>query len=99
MDIDFRSGEICLQNNQPVSMSDARDLRIICTDGKVWVTEAEEAGDVFLSAGQSYQVGGTGLVLVESLGAGKIRLVTPPRYSVGQRILEGAARHGAFEAA
>ena len=96
MDFDFRSGEISLQHNQPIRLNGAKDLRIICTDGKVWITDAKKAGDTFLDPGQSYHIDGTGLVLVESFGAGKIRLVTPPRHSVWQRMQARTAKRGHY---
>ena len=38
MRIDVSSGEIRLTENQPVSLRDARGLRIECTAGVVWIT-------------------------------------------------------------
>jgi hypothetical protein len=38
MEIDLRSGEVCLQHNQPVRLSDAHGLRVICTAGTIWIT-------------------------------------------------------------
>jgi len=94
MDIDFRSGELCLQHNRPIRLSDARDMDIICTDGKIWITADGEAGDTFLNSGESFRVRSTGRVLVESLGAGKIRLVMPPHHTVWQKMHAAAFRLG-----
>lgn len=94
MDIDFRSGEINLQHNQPIRLSDARDMDIICTDGKVWITADGEAGDTILNSGESFRIRGAGRVLVESLGSGKVRLVRPPQHTVWQRLQAAALRLG-----
>lgn len=79
MEIDLRSGEVCLQHNQPVRLSDAHGLRVICTAGTIWITEPGETSDIFLNAGQSYRICCDQLALVESIGSGKIRLERPPR--------------------
>ena len=81
MEIDLRSGEVCLQHNQPVRLSDAHGLRVICTAGTIWITVPGETSDIFLNAGQSYRICCNQLALVESVGSGKIRLKNPPRIS------------------
>jgi hypothetical protein len=73
MKIDLRSGEVCLQDNQPVRLNGARGLRIICTAGTVWITQTGVAEDLFLRPGQSFLVGNDALALVESIGGGKVR--------------------------
>jgi len=92
MNIDFRTGEICLKHNQPIRLSDAMNTKIICTDGRIWITETGEAGDTVLNSGESFRICGKGLVLAESLGAGKIRLVSPPRHTVWDKIHDIALR-------
>ncbi len=43
----------------------------------VWITVAGQFADIFLTAGQCHQVQGNGLTLVESIGAGSIRIGKP----------------------
>lgn len=74
MRIDFSSGEIRLTENQPLSLRDARGLRIECTAGNVWITLSGQAADVFLTPGESHQLPGDGLALVECIGSGSIRI-------------------------
>jgi len=81
MQIDLRSGEVCLQDNQPIRLSGARGLRITCTAGTIWITVNGEAEDIFLTAGQSYQVGSNALTLVESIGSGRVRLEKARRFA------------------
>lgn len=73
MEIDLRSGEVCLQDNQPVRLNGARGLRVTCTAGTIWITQTGVAEDIFLHPGQSYLVSNDALVLVESIGGGKVR--------------------------
>ena len=66
MEINLRSGEVCLQDNQPVRLNGARGLR--------WITQTGVAEDVFLHPGQSCRICNNALALVESVGGGKIRI-------------------------
>ena len=77
MKIDVSAGEIRLIDNCPISLRGARGLRIACTAGTVWITVADEPGDIFLSAGQTHVVQGNGLAIVESIGSGSIRIGKP----------------------
>lgn len=72
MEIDLRSGEVCLQDNQPVRLNSARGLRVTCTAGRVWITETGVTEDIFLHPGQSHQIGSDALALIESIGGGKV---------------------------
>jgi hypothetical protein len=78
MKIDLGSGELCLADNHPLSLREARGLRVVCMAGTVWLTVEGEAGDIFLRAGQSYRIASNGLALLESIGGGRIRLERPP---------------------
>ena len=73
MEIDLRSGEVCLQDNQPIRLNGARGLRLTCTAGAVWITQTNVAEDIFLHPGQSCQISNNALTLVESVGGGKVR--------------------------
>lgn len=77
MKIDLGSGEIRLADNSPLSLRGARGVRITCTAGTIWITVADEPGDTFLAPGQAYVVQGNGLAIVESIGAGSIRIARP----------------------
>lgn len=80
MRIDVSSGEIRLTENQPLSLRDARGLRVECTSGIVWITLSGQAGDVFLKPGESHLLRGNGLALIECIGDGSIRIGMPERH-------------------
>ena len=82
MKIDLRSGEVCLQDNQPVRLTGARGLRIVCTAGTIWITLSGQAEDIFLTTNESYAIGSNALTLIESIGNGKIGLAQAKRFSV-----------------
>ena len=84
MKIDFRSGELCLTNNQPLRLEEARGLRVACTAGIIWITVNGEAGDTFLRPGQSHTITCNGLALIESIGEGKIHIDQAPRFSLSK---------------
>lgn len=87
MKIDLKSGEICLSDNQPISLRQARGLCVTSTAGTIWITVAGEPDDIFLQAGQSHQLSSNRLAIVESIGAGRIRLTKPALLSgLGQRV-------------
>ena len=73
MEIDLRSGEVCLLDNQPVRLNDARGLRITCTAGTIWITLTGISEDIYLHPGESWLISNDALSLVESLGGGKVR--------------------------
>ena len=73
MDLDLYKSELCLTDNAPIRLLSARGVRITCTAGLVWLTVEGEAGDVFLTPGQSHLVRGRGLGLLEAIGSGRVR--------------------------
>lgn len=81
MKIELRSGEIDLPADRPIRLSKAQGIRLHCTSGTIWITVAGQTEDVFLSPGESWQIAGKGLCLVESIADGRFRLDMPRRES------------------
>ena len=61
-----------LQPNRPLRLDAARHAELRVDSGTVWITASGMAGDLFLSAGQSYCVPGEGLALVEAVPWGQL---------------------------
>ena len=74
MKIELGSAEFILKANQPLSLRAARNIRITCTEGVIWITVGGESSDIFLAPGQAYRVPSNALTLIESIGEGKIHL-------------------------
>lgn len=74
MKIDLVSSELRLSSNKPIRLSRAQGLRIHCVSGTIWVTAADLLADIFLTAGESHRIDSQGLVLIESINEGFIRL-------------------------
>lgn len=68
MKIDLRDGELYLRENIPFRLSDAPGIAVRCTNGTLWLTITGEAGDIFLSSGESHRIRGTGRIVIESIG-------------------------------
>lgn len=69
------SGTIQLDEWSPLALRDASGLRVECTHGRIWVTVEGQAGDFFLDAGDVIRVVSKGLVLIEGVPRGNVRLV------------------------
>lgn len=96
MEFDLSTGEICLQDNRPMRLQRVRGLRITCTSGTVWITITGEPGDIFLAPRQSHQVSSNGLAIIESIGAGRIRLKKPATFASLLRLATGSLRLTGF---
>ncbi len=63
-----RGGEFCLPEKETVAFSGNRKgRRIAVTQGSVWLTQAGDAEDYILAAGQSLRITRAGVVLVQPL--------------------------------
>jgi hypothetical protein len=74
MKIDLGAGELCLYDNKPFRLSAADGIVVRCVAGKLWITVQGVTEDIHLAAGQGYRIPGCGLVLIESIGNGRMRL-------------------------
>lgn len=63
-----------LEDNRPVRLRNAAGLRLDCVEGIAWITFHGEAEDLMLHAGQATVVPNDGLVLMEAVGRGRIRI-------------------------
>lgn len=81
MHIDLDQRLISLEPDRPLAIRRGRGVVIECASGRLWVTEADKTGDVFLDAGERWRVATGGLVVVEALKAGLMRLHRPPKAS------------------
>ena len=76
------SGTIKLDEWSPLALRDASGLRVECTRGRIWVTVEGQAGDFFLDAGEGMRVVSKGLVLIEGVPCGSVRLVADAPWPV-----------------
>lgn len=85
MKIDLGAGELCLAEDHPLRLREARGLRIRCTQGTVWITVAGFAHDIYLQAGEDYCIPDNGSVLIEGARHGRV-MVNPERKGQANRL-------------
>lgn len=63
-----------LPSNRPLRLEHASAGVIECLEGRAWITAYAELDDTVLQPGQRYTIPNDGLVLVEAVGSGRIRV-------------------------
>jgi hypothetical protein len=81
MQIKPGSAELFLKKNQPISMRTAKNLKITCTEGIIWITVSGERNDIFLARGDHFVLANNNLTLIESIDEGKIHLTKPQHFT------------------
>lgn len=71
-----------LQLETPLRLEHASAGVIECLQGRAWITAYAQFHDTVLQPGQRYTIPNDGLVLVEAVGSGRIRVhVAAPRHA------------------
>jgi len=65
---------IRLARGEAVPMRDAAGRTVYAHAGRVWITEENETRDVVLEAGESFQLGRSGLAVVEAFSDASISI-------------------------
>lgn len=86
----MKNSEIHVRKNKPLGLRRAMIIR--CTAGTVWITSPGESQDIFLSTGQSHHCQGNGLMLIEGVSEGWIRLEKCEQPALWQRTRTAAGR-------
>ena len=68
-----------LTHGRPSGVRHASGQRIETMTGTAWITAAGVATDIMLRAGQVWKIPNDGLVLMEAVGHGTVRLHAPER--------------------
>ena len=97
MRIDVFDQTIELATNRSIVLHHARDAEIVCTRGRVWITEDPLGNDIALEAGRSHVVRVDGLAFVTAVSPSAVWLRDPAKDSWGRprgylRALAAAAR-------
>ncbi len=56
---------------------DVRGVQVACQKGKLWITQADDPEDYVLKAGEQFIVTQPGLVLVQGVREGRVRIIPP----------------------
>jgi hypothetical protein len=71
---DFRA-EINLEGSELLKFEPGQPTRVLCTTGTLWLTQPGDPHDHLLKAGQSFSLDQPGMVLVQGLPCGKVRIL------------------------
>lgn len=77
MFISLDCSELSLKNGQLLRLSQAAGVTIRCLAGTIWITSPGEIEDIFLDTGMHHVIRSPGLVLIESVGDGRVCLESP----------------------
>jgi hypothetical protein len=69
--------EYRLTENHPLRIAYAAGRRIECLDGTAWITAYGESTDFMLRQGQTFEVPNDGLMLIDAVGSGVVRVRLP----------------------
>jgi hypothetical protein len=97
MRIDVFDQTIELATNRSIVLHHARNAEIVCTRGRIWITEDPLGNDIALEAGKSHVVRVNGLAFVTAVSPSAVWLRDPAKDSWGRprgylRALAAAAR-------
>jgi len=68
--------DLSLQPGQVLALNgDERGVQLVCSVGRLWVTQADDQEDYMLSGGDKFVVSKPGTVVVQAVRQGKLRLV------------------------
>lgn len=67
--------EVRLEPGQVFTLNgDRRGLRIICKQGRLWVTQTADPCDYALGPGEQFRISRAGTVVIQGLPGGEIRI-------------------------
>lgn len=66
-----------LEKDAMLRIRKGRGQSLLVLDGLVWVTQAGDRSDVFLSDGEAVALDGTGLTVVEALERTRVLVLSP----------------------
>lgn len=74
MIMSLHSMVIQLAEGKKLAFRGARDIRLECTEGRVWLTIEGQSDDFLLSKGERLRIGSNGLALIQGLPSGSVQL-------------------------
>lgn len=90
---------IRLQRGQLIALDDACGLRLKAEAGKLWITQADDARDIVIEAGEAFVINRLGLTLVSAPGeASSLSLAPRRKHSVQLRLRTRAATMASAQA-
>jgi hypothetical protein len=66
--------ELVLRAGRALPLVGARGVRLQCLEGCTWITQPGDCRDIYLAAGEGWQVTGDGRVLIEAVDRAVVTL-------------------------
>ena len=79
MKVTLAASRLELRKNQLLRVEGARDARIVCVDGELWITQHEDQRDLVVPAGGSFTLDRDGIAVISALQASSVWLQEPTR--------------------
>ncbi|MHB1238613.1 MAG: DUF2917 domain-containing protein [Gallionella sp.] len=76
MIMSLRNLVIQLAEGKKLAFRGARDVRLECTEGRVWLTIEGQSDDFLLSKGERLRIEGDGLAPIQGLPSGSVQLAS-----------------------
>lgn len=77
MIIDIDVSRLSLGAGERVRLPHAQGASVAVIAGRVWLTQEGDTRDILLTPGDSFEIAGPGLALVQALGEARIALLPP----------------------
>jgi hypothetical protein len=85
MRIDIFDQAVELAANRSIVLHDAKRAEIVCTRGRIWITEDPLRNDIVLDPGEAHVVTADGLAFVTAMTASTVWLREPMHAAAGRR--------------
>jgi hypothetical protein len=91
----FTERPVALKTDELLRVDDGEDLEVMCLDGAVWITQADDPRDIVISAGESFVLDRPGAALIcaaagPAVVAVEVSLSLPPSERSDGRVASSA---------
>lgn len=85
---------IQMNESNRLSFSNARNVRLECLDGVIWLTFSDNEGDFLISRGEQMVIPSNGLALIQGLPFASVKLTSPTsKVSILRNLLNSIKGH------
>jgi len=85
---------IQMNESNRLSFSNARNVRLECLDGVIWLTFSDNEGDFLIERGEQIVIPSNGLALIQGLPFASVKLTSPTsKVSILRNLLNSIKSH------
>lgn len=94
MRIELSNTVIQMNESNRLSFSNARNVRLECLDGVIWLTFSDIEGDFLIERGEQIVISSNGLALIQGLPFASVKLTSPTsKVSILRNLLNSIKSH------